>query len=455
MYPTPSLRETTFPHPYSVNKSGDAFHTTGLAVISLLLAATPTILWYHLRLQDGGGEYAGLVPFAAAIWFGFRDRKGFSLTSPGVWIGTLLLFLQAATLSFLPAMIRALLMLAAVISVLGIWKKPGIFCLLVLSLPWIASLDFFLGYPLRLLTSINTSFLLETLGMDVTRSGAQLQWEGRVVGVDAACSGMKMLWSTGFLTSLLATIFSLNWRKLILLGFAALALALVGNSLRATMLFFPEAGIFNMPHLLHPTIGLFIAGGCFLILMKLARRLSTKVTPHSGEGRLSHQSASLYALVFSALLVLCVSLFPAKNTVHTLPTPPSITSFQGAPVTQISLTPSEEKFYRSFPGSVTVYEGSGFKLIVRQVNRATRKLHPANHCLRAEGFRIGEKSVIANQWLSYQITRNGEKFQVRERITESINQRAWPEISAWYWHALFHPGAGPWEAMTVIEFHSQ
>ena len=420
-----------------------------LAAIALLLAAIPTIRWYVLRLQDGG-ELAGFVALAAAMWFAIRDRKGLGITPRGVCIATVLLLLQAAAYPFLPAMIRAFLMIAAVAFVSGIWRKPGIACLLILALPWTASLDFFLGYPLRLLTSINAEVLLKFAGMGVTRMGVQLFYEGRVVGVDAACSGMNMLWSTGLLTALLAALFSLGWRNLLPLGLAALSLALAGNSLRATILFFPEAGLVKMPHLLHPGIGIAIAGGSFLLLMKLARKLSPPGALPSGGVCKTH---ALPALFGASILVFLTSLF-SKNVTHpTPPEPPLLTHYQGAPLTQIPLTPAEKNFYGNFPGSIAVYESADFKLIVRRVNRATRKLHPASHCLRAEGFRIGEKTVIDEGralWISYSAIRDSDSYLVTEHISCPATQQSWPEISAWYWHAFFHSGDGPWEAVAVI-----
>ncbi len=440
-----------------VKKNGDARGTqisAALAIVALLLAAIPTLPWYILRLQDGGDELAGLVPLAAAIWFSIRDRKALGLTSPGVWTGAFLLLLQAATFPFLPALIRALLMIAAVSSVAGIWRKPGILCLFVLALPWTASLDFFLGYPLRLLTSVNAEFLLGIVGTDVTRSGVQLLYEGRVVGVDPACSGMNLLWNTGLLTALLAAVFSLRWRKLFPLGLAALVLALAGNSFRAAALFFPEAGIVEMPHLLHPGIGIAIAGGCFFILMKLARRLSASGALPSGGGcNRNLRTRAVPALTGASVLLLITSSISGKEEHQSIPTLSVLTSYQGTSVTRIPLSPAEKNFYGNFPGSIAVYESADFKLIVRQVNRATRKLHPASHCLRAEGFRIGEKKVVKenrHHRLSYPATRGGDTFLVTEHITCPSNDRNWAEISAWFWHAFFHPGDGPWEAVTVI-----
>lgn len=428
-----------------------------IASICLLLAAIPTVRWYLIRLQDGGSELAGLVPLAAAIWFAFRDRKELQLTSNGIWTAVVLLLIQAAAFPFLPAMIRALLMLAAAATATGTWRKPGVTSLLVLALPWTASLEFFLGYPLRLLTSINAKILLEILGIKITRFGVQLLYGGHTVGVDPACSGMNLLWSTALLTAILAAVFSLSWRKIIPLGFSALILALAGNSLRAAVLFFPEAGIIEMPHLLHSGIGLAIAGICFLILTKLAHRLSTcgtrtlvRITPIISRDR----SIPILLLTIASPLVLLTSLISVKTITHPIPQPPILTHYQGTPLTRIPLSASEKKFYRNFPGSIAVYETAELKLIVRQVNRATRKLHPASHCLRAEGFRIGEKTVRPDEngkrWLSYTINRNSETFLVKERITSSTTNQVWQEISAWYWYALFHPGEGSWEAVTVI-----
>ena len=433
-----------------------------MTAIALLLAAIPTLRWYVLRMQDGGGELAGLVPLAAALCFAWRDRKGLAVTARGAWAGVVLLLIQAAAYPFLPAMIRALVMIAAIICVSGLWKKPGIVCLLVLALPWTASLDFVLGYPLRLLTSVNTALLLETVGTEVTRSGVRLLYQGRVVGVDPACSGMNMLWSTGLLTALLAAAYSLRWRGLFPLGAVALALALAGNSLRAAILFFPEAGIIEMPHILHAGIGVVIAGACFFTLVKCAQggtSFGCPVIPPSSTG--SHRQPLLAA----AILVLIASFFSKKHNPQPLPEPQLLTHYQGIPVTRVTLNEAEQTFYRDFPGTIAVYETNRQKLIVRQINRATRKLHPASHCLRAEGFRIGRETVLKDghgvAWLSYPITRHGEILHVKEHIRCPTSGRSWPEISAWFWHAFLNPGDGPWQAVTVIsmagggdDFHS-
>lgn len=423
-----------------------------LPAIALLLAAIPVIRWYAARMQDGGGETAGLVPLLFAAYFIFRSRDELSASSVERRSGIAALIAYTLAFPLLPPLVRALLFIVALALVSGVWRKPGILLLLVLSLPLAASLDFFFGYPLRLLTSIASENLLGLAGLEVSREGVRLLHAGGEVGVDPACSGLNMLWTAGLFTALLAAFFSLPWRKILLLGFAALVLSLAGNSLRASLLFFPESGLIEMPHILHPAIGLVIAAAAFAALAKLARFLADRNKTRPASHRPSPHSP--LALTIVALCAATAPLFSKTDPPDASIAAPQFDHFHGQPVTQIALSPAEEKFYSDFPGSIAVYEGGDFKLTLRHVTRATRKLHPASHCLRAEGFSIGVKKIRSddhgNRWLSYTATHNGTAWTVRERIRPADGGRQWEEISAWYWSALFHPQDGPWVAETVI-----
>lgn len=421
-------------------------------IIALLLAAVPVLRWYVSRLQDGGGEMLGLIPLLLASYFIFQKKDNLSSTRQGRAIGLTTLALYAATFPFLPALVRATLFIIAVAFLTGISRKPGIFCLTLIALPWQASLDFFFGYPLRFITSVSADILLNMAGIDVSRQGVQLLHNGNVVGVDPACSGLNLLWTSGLFTALLATLFHLPWKKLPLFAAAALTISLAANSIRATLLFFPESGLIAMPHILHPAIGLATAALAFLILMRLARSLAGKplTLPYTPPSRKFH-----FALICTALLAIPASLLSNSESL-TKPTKAELlTSYQGEALTPLALTPAEEKFYTNFPGSVAIYEGHSFKLIVRTVTRATRKLHPASHCLRAEGFHISEKTQTnlpdGSRWLTYTATRNGAQWLIREHIAQTDGDKQWSEIPAWFWHAFLHPADGPWKAITVMQ----
>jgi exosortase/archaeosortase family protein len=421
-----------------------------LPVIALLLAGIPVARWYAERMLDGG-ETAGLVPLLLASYFIFQKRAELGASSAERNAGIAVLLVYALAFPFLPSLVRAVLFIVSVALVSGIARKPGIISLLVLALPWSASLEFFFGYPLRLLTSITSQNFLGLAGMDVTREGVQLLYGGNVVGVDPACSGLNLLWTSGLFTALLGTIFSLSWRKMFPLGFAALAISLLSNSLRASLLFFPESGLVEMPHILHPAIGLVFAGSAFWVLAKLARVLSN---PKQHPIILPPSARRPLALTIAALCAAAAPSFSGTDIAQRSHNAPEIDHFYGHPITKIALSPVEENFYAHFPGSIAIYEGRDFKLIVREVTRATRKLHPASHCLRAEGFHIGDKTTITddeeNRWLTYTASRNGNEWNVRERITQKTDGKQWTEISAWYWHAFFHPKEGVWIAETTI-----
>lgn len=420
--------------------------------ISLLLAAIPVLRWYVARLQDGGGEMLGLIPLLLAAYFISREKGNLSSTHTGRAVGLCTLGLYAAAFPFLPALIRAVLLIIAIACLTGISRKPGILCLALLALPWQASLDFFFGYPLRLITSVSTEILLNMAGLEVSRQGVQLLHEDNVVGVDPACSGLNLLWTSGLFTALLATLYHLPWKKLPLLAAAALTISLAANALRATILFFPESGLITMPHLLHPAIGLVTAALAFLALMRLARSLAGKPSPVPNK---PPSQKFRFALTCVALLAIPASQLSNARTQILPPKADHLTSYMGEALTPLPLTPAEEKFYTGFPGSVATYEGHSFKLIVRTVTRATRKLHPASHCLRAEGFSISEKSRTTlpdgSRWLTYTATRNGAQWLIREHISQIDGDMQWSEIPAWFWHAFLHPTGGPWEAITIMQ----
>ncbi|QTN32299.1 archaeosortase/exosortase family protein [Akkermansiaceae bacterium] len=421
-----------------------------IPVAALLLAAVPVLRWYAARMQDGGGEAAGLVPLLFASCFLFRARREIASSTMGRGSGIAVLLAYAVSFQFLPPLIRAVMFIVAVALVTGVWRKPGIVLLLILSLPLAASLDFFFGYPLRLVTSVAAENLLGLAGLDVGREGVVLLHGENVVGVDPACSGLNMLWTAGLFTGLLASAFSLGWRKIFPLGLAALAISLAANSIRASLLFFPESGLIEMPHILHPVIGLVIAALALAGLAKLARGLADREKPSAAPP----SPHSPLALTIAAVCAAAAPLFSMAKPPDEISSAPPLHRFGGQPVTQVALTAAEENFYADFPGYIAVYEGDGFKLTVRHVTRATRKLHPASHCLRAEGFSIGEKTTrtddAGGHWLTYTATRNGIPRTVRERIRRAEGGGQWAEISAWYWSAFLRPSDGPWVAETVI-----
>ena len=133
---------------------------------------------------------------------------------------------------------------------------PRVWWLLLLALPVIASLQFYLGYPLRLATAHAAAPLLGLGGIDAAAAGAALLWHGQTVLVDPPCAGIGMLWVGSWSAALLSYLNGASARRTLLNGIFAAVVVFAANVLRNVLLFFPEAGLLQAPAWLHAAIGL-------------------------------------------------------------------------------------------------------------------------------------------------------------------------------------------------------
>ena len=89
---------------------------------------------------------------------------------------------------------------------------------------------------------------------------------------------------------------------------------------------------------------------------------------------------------------------------------------------------------------------------MRDVERPTRRLHPAADCYRGLGFAIHaerlERDASARLWRCFDATRGGSALRVCERI-EDATGGAFTDTSAWFWAARLGRSPGPWQALTV------
>ena len=222
----------------------------------------PVWKWYAARMTDGSDEPWGLLALVAALAIVWWGRQPPAVKEDRRWLalGTLLTLLYAAIFPSASALIRAAVAVAALgctlIAVSGSRARLPIIGLLLLSLPLLSSLQFYLGYPMRVLTAIGASTLLRPFGMTVHRLGTAMEWEDRTVLIDAPCSGVKMLWVGLFLGCLLlAGRGDGSLRHGVKVLAAAVLAVLIGNSLRAAALFIAETHWLAPSHLIHDAIG--------------------------------------------------------------------------------------------------------------------------------------------------------------------------------------------------------
>jgi exosortase/archaeosortase family protein len=203
-------------------------------------------------------------------------------TPAGTFVPILLTLLYAAAFHFVPPLVRAGLAMLALSSTfgLGVFGRaihPASMGLMLLSLPVVPTLQFYLGYPMRAAVAWAACPALRVSGFEVERSGACLVTAGRMVMVDAPCSGVKMLWAGLLLAGVLALAFRMTPWRTVWTAAAAVGLVLVGNLLRTCALFVADATDYHLPSWGHSGVGVLAfaaAGGALVWLARRWRRVS-------------------------------------------------------------------------------------------------------------------------------------------------------------------------------------
>lgn len=218
------------------------------------LALHALALWPHgvyvaQRALDGSDDPLGIVALLAAAALLASQRKRLRLTPHLPWLiaaTALALTANGAWWAGAPALAGALLAALSLVCALLAWwprelAKAPLIGLVVLALPWLATLQFYLGWPLRVLTAQLSAWCLQALGVAAQRSSAAMIVDARLVLVDAPCSGVQMAWLAYFTACACAAAVGVAdrafSRRLPLVGLFVLA----GNVLRNSVLVTLEA----------------------------------------------------------------------------------------------------------------------------------------------------------------------------------------------------------------------
>src|SRR5262245_27212827 len=237
---------------------------TPILLLAIQIAAFwPVWRWYAHRVTDGSDDAWGPIALVTALLFIFREKAVNEQNRASLWLPLIFMMLYAASYPFLSPLPRAVIAITTIAATIsssrfGQRMHLGLLGLLTLSLPLIASLQYFLGYPLRLLVAMLAAPLLRLNGFAVLREGTALTWAGNPVEIDAPCSGVKMLWAGMFLTFTLACFYRLSTSRTVLAIAFALVAIVLGNLLRSTALFYVEAGIVHLASFAHTAIGIVV-----------------------------------------------------------------------------------------------------------------------------------------------------------------------------------------------------
>lgn len=274
------------------------------------LALWPAWLWMGRRLADGSDDPLGLLALAALAALAWQQRAalrtaprlGWLLLAGAATVAATLLRTGLGPLPAWPPLLASLLaVLAIACGLLAFLPRPApgapadaplpvnvppfgvaalpVLGLAVLALPLLSSLQFYAGYPLRVLTAELSHWLLMPF-FRVAREGASLWISGRLVIVDAPCSGVQMVW-LGYFTACATALFftrggsSHSNRSFLARLPVVSALVLVGNVVRNALLVAAEGAGRALPGWAHETLGLVVlaavCGGIAFFMARPAR----------------------------------------------------------------------------------------------------------------------------------------------------------------------------------------
>jgi hypothetical protein len=130
------------------------------------------------------------------------------------------------------------------------------------------------------------------------------------------------------------------------------------------------------------------------------------------------------------------------------------TRYEGHALTQLPLTQREVAFVRDFPGRVGRFSDGRREIIIRWVGAPTRLLHSAADCFRGAGYSIApmpvRRDAAGAAMGCFRASHQADRMMVCEVINNERGQ-SWPDVSAWYWNAIFASGPAPWWSFVVAE----
>lgn len=444
-----------------------------LLPVAVLVGTWPHWRWLAQRMTDGSDEPWGGVALLTVAVLAWLDRNELHPPKPKVLaVAAVLTGIASASWGVLPAIVAsafALLAVATLVAGLLPPRRPvaALLMLSLLALPLVASLNFYLGYPLRWLCAQAAAGILSLLGEDVTPQGAALWWNGQPVLIDAACAGIAMLWIGSYLAALFSYLNGAGTGRCALNLALATLFVLAANILRNTLLFYKEAGIVPLPHWTHEAIGLALFGLLVPVLYRVCAGSKTTVTHARTEPDVGENIAQTPGLRLFVPLMLICALRPLWVS------EPEGAAVQAAQLEQdwafarwhhgntalypLPLSAVDERFAHGFPGQIGKFSDGQNVWVVRHIIQPTRQLHPAADCYRGLGYHVGKPHVLERpdhtRWQCFS-TERGQQWRVCERIFDAQGGN-WTDVSAWYWETVFQSGSHEWWAVTQVTLDGQ
>ena len=273
----------THPTAHPAVRHGSPHRSNDAALTWLTLTALalwPHWVWAARRLADSSDDPLGVAALGVLACAVGRLAPTLRPAPAPHWVGLAAAGVLASTAAHLgsaPALFSLLLAVLAMAATLAAFlpthtPRWPLFGLALLAMPVLASLQFYAGHPLRLVTAQLSAWLLGAVGHDVQLSGTALNVNGNLVIVDAPCSGVQMLWVAYFCACTWAWKLRLPDRAFARRLGGVGVIVLAGNVLRNSVLVALEAGAAPVSEQVHDGVGLAVLTGVCAAVLGLVQR---------------------------------------------------------------------------------------------------------------------------------------------------------------------------------------
>jgi exosortase/archaeosortase family protein len=237
----------------------------------IALCGWPVWRWFATRLLAHSDEPWGLLALAAALAVLPRGHWSAGVSKKRILGSAAACAVYAAGYVWWPPVVRALWLVTA-LGFLLVDSREGLpsVALLGLSLPVMATAQFFLGYPLRVVATQIAAEILRWGGLSIRVEGTSLCWAGERVVVDAPCSGLHMMWTGMVAASVVAGLRRCGAGRTLLYLVGAVGAVMAANVLRLDGLFCAETGLWPNPAWLHAGIGCATQGIAVALILAFA-----------------------------------------------------------------------------------------------------------------------------------------------------------------------------------------
>jgi exosortase/archaeosortase family protein len=206
--------------------------------------------WYFNRVKSSPEEAIGLLAIFVfmLLWCIRTIFQRHAIFKFSLWPISLLLIMYGFSFFLpIPSIVKSAvafltLFLTIYWASFGTHPPVSFWGLVLISLPVVPSLQFYLGYPARYISASVTVPLLQLNGFSVSQSATNLVWNNQLVQFDAPCSGVTMLWAGLLVTLFISFVYRFSLLKTCVAVFVACLLVLFGNVLRGCSLFYLETG---------------------------------------------------------------------------------------------------------------------------------------------------------------------------------------------------------------------